>query len=164
MLGLGGDALGMPGARTTLGTLTSRRTLAGIELSARATLGDTRAAAGGDLFRFSGPIVSTAFSLDATRGLFGGLATLGVSSPLRVERARVSMLVPTSYDLITGALTEERSELNLRPDAREIDLSIGWAAALTGGSSLRLGLVRAFDAGHVAGAADVAGFVTFAIR
>ena len=165
VLGLGGDgALGHPNSRTTLATVTGQRQVAGMLLSARATVGNTRARDGGDLLRFTGPIVSTAFSLDTSRGVRGGLATVGLSSPLRVVRARASLLAPVSYDLITGALIEQRRELDLGPNARELDLSLGWAAALSHGSSLRLGLVRAFDAGHVAGATDTAGFVSLAIR
>ena len=164
VMGLGGDgALGVPDARTRLATLTARRTVAGLALSARATVGSTRTQ-GGDLLRLAGPITSTAFSLDGSRGLLGGVATLGLSSPLRVERARVSLLVPVSYDLVSGALVQQRRTFDLSPDARELDLSLGWTSALSSTSSLRLGLVRAFDAGHVAGATDAAAFATFVVR
>ena len=40
----------------------------------------------------------------------------------------------------------------------------GWSSALTSRSELRLGVARAFDAGHVSGATDTAGFVSLSLR
>ena len=48
--------------------------------------------------------------------------------------------------------------MDLSPAARELDAELGWSRALSSTSSLRFGIVRAFDAGNVAGARDVAGF------
>ena len=165
VLGMRGDAsLGLTGARTTLATLTYRRMLAGIDLTARATASSTRAHGGSDLLRFGGPLIGSAFSLEGARELLGGRATLGLSSPLRVERARAVLLAPVSFDLVSGALTTRAVAVDLAPDARELDLELGWSTALSQTSSLRFGVARAFDAGHVAGASDTAGFVTIAIR
>ncbi len=165
VLGFTGDmSLGLAGARTLLTTATIRRSLAGLMLSGRATIGSTHADRGAGPIRFANRLVSSAFSFDAVRSLFGGWASFGVASPLRVERARASVLVPISYDLATGDLTEERRSFDVSPRARELDLELGWTAALSPSSSLRVGVARAFDAGHVHGALDTAGFVTFAIR
>lgn len=165
VLGMRGDAtLGLNGARTTLATLTYRRMLAGIELTARATASSTRAHGGSDLLRFDGPLIGSAFVVEGARGLFGGRATLGLSSPLRIERAHAVLLAPVSFDLISGALMTRTVAVDLAPDARELDLELGWSTALSRTSSLRFGFARAFDAGHVAGASDTAGFVTIAIR
>ena len=164
LLGMRGDAgLGLGGARTTLATLIYRREL-GIDLTARATASSTRAEGGSDLLRFQGRLLGSAFSLEGARGLFGGRATLGLSSPLRVERARAVLLAPVSFDLVSGALTTRRIATDLTPDARELDLELGWSIALSRTASLRLGVAHAFDAGHVAGASDTASFVTIAIR
>jgi subtilisin family serine protease len=165
VLGMRGDAtLGLTGARTQLATLTYRRTLVGVDLTARATASSTRATGGSDLLRFAVPLVGSAFSLEGARGLFGGRATLGLSSPLRVERARAVLVAPVSFDLVTGALLTRAVAIDLAPDARELDLELGWSTALSRTSSFRVGIARAFDAGHVAGASDTAAFVTIAIR
>lgn len=116
------------------------------------------------MMRFSGPVRGSAFAVEGARGLFGGTATLGVSSPLRVERARSTLVVPVAYDLMTGALTTATIMVDLAPDARELDLELGWSTSLSPTSSLRLGVARAFDAGHVAGATDTAGFVALVLR
>lgn len=167
VLGFGGGmaASGLRGGRTTLTTLVARRTVAGVSLTARATTGSTSVDGGGDgPIRFDGRIVSTAFAVEGARPLFGGLATLGLSSPLRVERARASLLVPVAYDLMSGVLAEEGRTFDLSPTARELDLEFGWSTALASTSTLRVGVARAFDAGHVRGASDVAAFFNFVVR
>ena len=164
VLGLdGGIGLSLGGARTTLATLSGNRAVGAFLLSARATVGSTRAT-GSDTLRFAGDVISSAFAVEGGRGLLGGFATLGLSSPLRVERARADLLVPATYDLITGALVQERRSVDLSPAARELDAELGWLRALSPTSSLRFGIVRAFDAGNVAGARDVADFLSWVVR
>ena len=164
-LGMAGGAdIGFGGARTTMASLTVRRTLAGVPVSARVTAAVTRIDGESDMMRFAGTVSSSAFAVEGARPLFGGTATLGLSSPLRVEQARATLLVPISYDLVSGALTTATSTIDLAPRAREMDIELGWSTALSRGSSLRLGVARAFDAGHVSGATDTAGFVTLSIR
>ncbi len=165
VLGMRGDAaLSLSGARTTLATLIYQRAVAGIDLTARATGSSTRADGGSDLMRFDGPLLGSAFAVEGASRLFGGRATLGLSSPLRVERARAVLLAPVSFNLVSGALATRAVAVDLAPDARELDLELGWATALSRTSSFRVGVAHAFDAGHVAGASDTAGFVTIAIR
>ncbi len=161
---VGGADMGLRGARTTMASITMRRVLAGVPLSARVTAATTRMDGGSDLLRFAGPVSSTAFAVEGAQRLFGGVATLGLSSPLRVERARATMRSPVSYDLASGVLTTATETMELAPTAREMDLEFGWSTALSPGSFLRLGVARAFDAGHVAGATDTAGFLTLSLR
>jgi hypothetical protein len=164
-LGLrGGADIGIRGGRTTLGSLSLVRRVAGVTFSARATAGSTRVEGGSELLRFSGPLVSTAFSFEGARPMFGGIGSIGVSSPLRVERARASLLTPVAYDLMSGALVTERRTFDLSPYAREMDLELAWSAALSASSSVRFGVAQAFDAGHVAGARDTAGYITVVLR
>lgn len=160
----GGLDLGLAGATTTIATLTMRRTIAGVALSARSTAATTRVSGGSAMMRFAQPVLSTAFAVEGSRGLLGGMATLGLSSPLRVERARATMLVPVTYDLMSGALATRTAVVDLAPSARELDVELSWSAALSPMSSLRFGIARAFDAGHVAGATDTAGYVTLVLR
>lgn len=165
VLGLSGRAdLGLEGASTTMATLTMRRTVAGVALSARATAANTRVRGGSELMRFDQPVLGTAYAVEGARGLLGGVATLGLSSPLRVERARATMVLPVTYDLMSGALATRMAVVDLVPKARELDVELGWSAALSPMSSLRVGIAHAFDAGHVAGATDTAGFVTLVLR
>jgi hypothetical protein len=165
VLGLRDDAgAGAAGARTLLATAMLRRNVAGVLLSGRATVGSSSAADAVAGVRFDGRILSTAFAVEGARPLLGGLATLGLSSPLRVERARASLLVPVAYDLMSGALAEERRTFDLSPTARELDLELGWSTAVASTATLRVGVARAFDAGHVRGASDVAAFFNFVVR
>ncbi|WP_294243439.1 S8 family serine peptidase [uncultured Sphingomonas sp.] len=165
VLGLRGHAgFALSGSRTTLTTLTASRSVAGVLLSARATAATTRVVGGSDLLRFTGPMTGTAFALDAAYRLSGGTVTFGLSSPLRLERARAVVEAPVAYDLMTGVLATRLTSVDLTPTAREMDVELGWSAALSPTSSLRLGVAHAFDAGHVAGAQDTAGFVALVLR
>jgi len=165
VLGLSGGAdLGLEGASTTMVTLTMRRTVAGLMLSARATGANTRVRGGSELMRFDQPVLGTAYAVEGARGLLGGVATFGLSSPLRVERARATMVLPVTYDLMSGATATRMALVDLVPKARELDVELGWSAALSPMSSLRVGIAHAFHAGHVAGAADTAGFVMLVLR
>ncbi|MDQ1231025.1 hypothetical protein QE379_002451 [Sphingomonas sp. SORGH_AS 879] len=165
VLGLRGSAgFALSGSRTMLTTLTASRSVAGVLLSARATAATTRVDGGSDLLRFTGPMTGTAFALDAAYRLGGGTVTFGLSSPLRLERARAVVEAPVAYDLMTGVLATRLTTVDLTPAAREMDVELGWSAALSPTSSLRLGVAHAFDAGHVAGAQDTAGFVALVLR
>ncbi|WP_254602627.1 S8 family serine peptidase [Sphingomonas bacterium] len=150
-------------ARTWVATLTAAHELGSWRLGARATLALTHVK-GGERLRFAGPITSTAFGLKASRPTLGGLLDLGLSSPLRVQHARATLEVPLAYDLVTGALATEQRTLDLAPSARELDVEAGWSAVLSRTASLRLGVARAFDAGHAAGAADTAGYLSLTLR
>lgn len=164
-LGLRGDAsLGLSGARTTMVTATAARTLAGVTLTGRATIARTRVDGDGDLLRFDRSLLATAFSAEAGHRLLGGLATLGLSSPLHVERAVAMVRVPVSYDLASGALVTATAPIDIAPSAREMDLELGWSMAFSPTSSIRLGVARAFAAGNVAGMSDTAGFVALVLR
>ena len=165
VLGLRGSAgFALLGSQTTLATLTASRSIVGVLLSARATAATTRVAGGSDLLRFTGPMTGTAFALGAAHRLGGGTVTLGLSSPLRLEHARAVVEAPVAYDLMTGVLATRLTSVDLTPTAREMDVELGWSATLSPTSSLRLGIAHAFDAGHVAGAQDTAGFIALVLR
>ncbi|MDJ0276660.1 S8 family serine peptidase [Sphingomonas sp. 2R-10] len=165
VLGLrGATGFSLSGGRTTLATLTASRGIAGLLLSARATAATTRVEGGSDLLRFTGPLVGSAFAFDAARRLAGGTATLGLSSPLRLERARATVQAPVAYDLLSGALTTRTASIDLTPTARELDIELGWSTAFGPNQSLRLGIAHAVNAGHVAGVHDTAGFATLVLR
>lgn len=160
----GGTELGLIGARTMIASVTARRELFGVLLSVRATGSTTHVDGGSELMRFSGPVRGSAFAIEGAHGLLGGVATLRMSSPLRVERAGATVQLPVAYDLMTGVLTSADTALDLAPDARELDLELGWSKRLSANSSMRFGIARAFDAGHVKGTTDTAGFIALVLR
>ena len=161
---LAGDGFDLGDARTTMATLNAFSSFGQLVLTGRGSIASTRITGAGDLLRFDGPLIGTAFALEGAHPLWGGRFTVGLSSPLRLERARAIVAAPVTYDLMTGALDTEDLLLNLAPDAREIDIELGWSAWLFDRAALRLGVAHAFDAGHVSGASDTAGFITFTIR
>ena len=165
VLGLrGATGFALSGSRTTLATLTASRTVAGLSLSVRATAATTRVSGGSDLLRFTGPLVGSAFALDAAHRLGDGTATLGLSSPLRLERARATVQAPVAYDLMTSTLTTRMANIDLTTAAREFDIELSWSTAFGPGRSLRVGIAHAVNAGHVAGVHDTAGFATLVLR
>ncbi|MEC7817191.1 MAG: S8 family serine peptidase [Pseudomonadota bacterium] len=159
-----GDGFDLGDARTTMATLSATRSIGELVLTGRGSIASTRVTGASDLLKFDGPLIGTAFALEGAHPLWGGRFTLGLSSPLRLERARAIVAAPVTYDLMTGALDTEDLLLNLAPDAREIDIELGWSAWLFDRAALRLGVAHAFDAGHVSGASDTAGVITFTIR
>lgn len=165
VLGLQGvTGFGVSSSRTSLATLSARHLLGRVLLSARATAATTHVAGGSDLLRFTEPLTGTAFAFDAAHPLGGGTLTLGISSPLRLDRARAVVDAPVAFDLMTGALSTRSAVVDLTPATRETDVEIGWSAALSATSSLRFGIAHAFDAGHVAGAQDTAGFLSLTLH
>jgi hypothetical protein len=117
---------GLQGARTMLATAFARRTFSRSALTVQEAMGRTRAVAhGGDPNHSDGRIVSSAFSVEGARPMLGGFAMLGLSSPLRVERASASFLAPVAYDLVSGSFVEERRTFDLTPTLRELDLRLG---------------------------------------
>ncbi|MFK3890635.1 S8 family serine peptidase [Sphingomonas sp. NPDC079357] len=159
-----GATLGAAGARTMLVTLNAAGAIAGIDWRARVTASRTEPRGGSALLRLDRRLSGSAVAVEGRRVVRGGIATLGVSSPLRLDHAAGLALVPLSYDLIGGTLRETVQRLDLTPQAREWDVELGWSAAVGEHGAIRLGIAHAVDAGHVAGAHDTAGFVSMTWR
>jgi len=159
-----GDGFDLGDARTTMATLNATRSIGKLVLIGRGSITSTKVRGESDLLRFDGPLIGTAFALEGAHPLWGGRFTLGLASPLRLERAPAIVSAPVTYDLMSGSLKTRAHALDLAPDAREIDLELGWSAWLLNRAALRLGVAHAFNAGHVANASDTAGFVIFTIR
>lgn len=159
-----GATLDGANARSWLATLTGAQRIAGIDWRARVTMSRTRPRGGSALLRLDRDLTGSAFALAGSKVLLGGSMTLGVSSPLRLNRGSGLAVVPLSYDLIGGTLRKTVQRVDLTPRTREWDVELGWSARLGPRGTIRLGVARAFDAGHVAGAHDTAGFVGVAVR
>ena len=87
VLGLdGGIGLSLGGARTTLATLSGNRAVGAFLLSARATVGSTRAT-GSDTLRFAGDVISSALAVDGW--LFPGQHYLKPLSTRQIYRVVV---------------------------------------------------------------------------
>ncbi|WP_342585539.1 S8 family serine peptidase, partial [Sphingomonas endophytica] len=165
ILGLsGGPSIGIAGARSTVATLLAQRRFSGVDLTARATVVRTHVAGGSDLLRFPRPLLATAFGISGAHPLFGGVATLGLSSPLRVDRARPTVLKAVAFDLEHTRSTDAATTIDLKPRVRELDLEFGWSARWGERATIRVGAAHAHAAGHVANAQETAGFVSIAIR
>ena len=93
----------------------------------------------------------------------GGVATLGVTSPLKVESAKVRYTAPVAYDLATESLVSKSRTMDLAPDSREMNLELGWSGAF-GKSSLGFGAAYGFNAGNQQGQQSAAGWMRFATQ
>src|SRR3546814_11548690 len=67
------------------------------------------------LIAFADPVISSGFRFQAERTLFGGLALLGITSPLKVEHAQLRYTSAVGYDLETRITTDQTSSINLAP-------------------------------------------------
>lgn len=160
----GTGALAIQGGTTTLLTFGWTGDLGSVRISGEAIGGSTRVRASSPLFRFDGPILSTAFRLQADAPAFGGVGTFGITSPLRVDRALLRLSVPTAYDWQTGLIASDARSVDLRPSARELNLEFGWTTQIASRGWLRFGVARAVSAGNVPGRQDSAGFASFTLR
>jgi hypothetical protein len=104
-LGLRGTgAFQVDGATTTFATLGWSGEVGGLRLTGEAMAGRTRVRTASTMVQFAEPVLSGGFRLQADAAAFGGLATFGVTSPLRVERARLRYTAPVAFNLDTGEL------------------------------------------------------------
>lgn len=79
---------------------------------------------------------SSAWSFDASRdGLLGkqDRLALRLSQPLRVDSGGLSLLLPVSYDYVSGATVMERRHLSLAPQGRQIDAEASYGFPAAGG-------------------------------
>jgi hypothetical protein len=159
-LGLRGEGeFRINGAKSTfMGLGWSGRAL-GFGLSAEAMMGRTKVNASSGRLAFDS-ISTSGFRFIADHSAFGGMATFGFTSPLRVDRAQVRYTAPTGFDIETMSVVDQTRTLNLAPSGREMDVELGWARSF-GASSLSLGAVYGMNAGNRQGASSAGGWVRF---
>src|SRR3546814_1261544 len=102
------------------------------------------------LIAFADPVISSGFRFQAERTLFGGLALLGITSPLKVEHAQLRYTSAVGYDLETRTTIDQTSYINLAPSAREYNIELGWNRAL-GVGHLALGAALGLNSVNVEG-------------
>ncbi|UYY58017.1 S8 family serine peptidase [Sphingomonas sp. S2-65] len=164
-LGLrGSGAFAIAGGSTTMLTLGWSRSLAGMILTGEAVGGATSVDTGSPVMRFDGPILSSGFRFQADAPALGGIGTFGMTSPLRVDRARMRLTVPTAYDWHAGSISSDARRLDLAPGSREMNFELVWGTAIARDGWLRFGFAHAISAGNVRGVSDTAGFATLTLR
>ncbi|MCB6177141.1 S8 family serine peptidase [Rhodobacter sp. Har01] len=163
----GGEVFGLGDNRTGGGTAMAALTL-GMRSSLRgdgflqvgAELGLAQASGGGALTEV-GRMAFDSFGAEiGSRNVFsrGDRLTLGLSAPLAVSAGTARARLPV---LSTDGRTRMADiALPLAPEAREMDLRIGYDIPLARGADLRLDLIHAANFGNQAGLEDTAGALT----
>src|SRR3546814_9185508 len=104
--------------------------IAGVRIAGESMMGQTKVKTRNSLIAFADPVISSGFRFQAERTLFGGLALLGITSPLKVEHAQLRYTSAVGYDLETRTTIDQTSYINLAPSAREYNIELGWNRAL----------------------------------
>ena len=128
--------------------------MGGWGIEAGAELGVTGSEASGGMVREVSALATSAFSFSAERAFEdGGRLRLSLSQPLRVERGRLRLAVPTGRTK-RGEVVRGIVDAPLTPSGRQIDLGADWRRpAGAAGGELRLGATLSFQPGHEAGRA-----------
>src|SRR3546814_19330051 len=104
--------------------------IAGVRIAGESMMGQTKVKTRNSLIAFADPVISSGFRFQAERTLFGGLALLGITSPLKVEHAQLRYTSAVGYDLETRTTIDQTSYIHLAPSAREYTIELGWNRAL----------------------------------
>ena len=83
----------------------------------------------------AGKFQTGAYAFDLVKqGVLSSRDSLGfrLAQPLRVEHGGFAMMLPTSYDYMTGTATDTLSRLSLRPTGREMDAELSYGRTLIG--------------------------------
>src|SRR5690606_2145579 len=126
----GSGAFDIVGAKSDFVTVGWTGDVAGFNLTGEALAGRTNVETRNSLIEFTSPVLSSGFRFKAEREAFGGMALLGLTSPLKVERANLRYTAPGAYDLATRSVVNQTSYIDLAPTAREFNLEMGWAKTL----------------------------------
>jgi hypothetical protein len=160
-LGLQGTgAFEIIGAKSLFATADWQGSIHDARVSLKTMVGRTMPETAGGMIAFSGPIFATGFRLEGQQPFAGGALLLGVTSPLKVERATVRYTAPVAYDLDTLSLVNAARMLNLAPDARELNVELGWSKTFATGY-LSLGAAYALNSSHMRGEKSAAGWLRF---
>src|SRR3546814_18307544 len=96
--------------------------IAGVRIAGESMMGQTKVKTRNSLIAFADPVISSGFRFQAERTLFGGLALLGITSPLKVEHPQLRYTSAVGSDLAPRTTIEQTSYLNPigRPSCREL--------------------------------------------
>jgi hypothetical protein len=108
-----------------------------------------------------GKFETGAYGFDLSKfGVLTGNDKLGlrIAQPLRVERGGFAMMLPTSYDYVTGLATDTMQRMSLSPSGREVDGELSYGRSLLDGKAWFGGnLFYRRDPGHIANSPDDVG-------
>lgn len=158
MTGTGAFSIG--GGDTRLATIGWNGRVGGFTIAGQAMVGATSVRTSSPVMRFEGDVLSSGFRLQADHVALGGVASFGMTSPLRVERANLRIDAPVGYDVATESVLVDVRTIALAPDAREMNFEMGWARSF-GVSRLSIGAAYGLNAGNVRGASSAAGWLRF---
>lgn len=117
----------------------------GWSLQGYGSLGLTRLSIdGSSVVTGASTLLTTRMGLQADGPLLGGVLSLGVAQPLRVEKGSAHLTVPTGYDYDSTSLIYSHENASLAADKREVQFTAGFAHAVHGGS-IRLGVTQAVN-------------------
>jgi len=159
----GSGSFNIDGAKSLFATVGWNGNLAGFGLSAEGLLGSTNITTSNSLISFNSSILSSGFRFAARHHLLGGRAVVGLTSPLKVERANIRYEAPTAYDLASRSTTDSVSNINLAPSSREMDLEAGWSHNV-GSSTFSFGSALGLNTGNVRGQSSAAAWLRFNTR
>lgn len=146
-----GGAFGRLAAGVSFGGVGLSARVGPWRLSADGELGSVRPEARHGIVRGVSRLVTSAFSLAAERSLGDGeRLRLSASQPLRVERGRARLSIPTGRTP-DGAVTRSMVAAPLSPSGRQVDLAGEWSRPLAPGGELRLGATLSLQPGHETG-------------
>ena len=140
---------GQLSAATLIGGFELRFQAGGWDLAAAAELGWTLAELGGGIISDLSGLVSSTFSLHATRRLTGtDRLTFSLSQPPRLEQGLATLSLPVGRT--QGGRVRYRSvAAELTPSGRELNLAAGWQREQLLGGTFRAELGLASDPGHI---------------
>ncbi len=144
---VGQGAFGQLAASTAFGGLDGGVTVGRWSLGARGEVGVVRPEAWGGVLQDLSLLTTSTFELhaDAAFGDGGGLR-FSLSQPLRVDRGRASLLVPSERTR-DGAIRHQAIAADLAPNGRQLDAAAAWRRPL-GLGELRIGAVWTRWPGH----------------
>jgi subtilisin family serine protease len=82
---------------------------------------------------------------------------LQVNQPLRVEGGSALLALPTSFSYATMRASNSLRSLSLKPDARELDVELGYRLTTGGLGDVQLNLFHRFNPGHQSTVRDDSG-------
>src|SRR3546814_16772122 len=95
----GSGAFNIEGAQSMFVTGGWTGDIAGFRITGESMMGQTKVKTRNSLIAFADPVISSGFRFQAERTLFGGLALLGITSPLKVEHAQLRYPSAVGYEI-----------------------------------------------------------------
>ena len=119
-------------------------------------LGGTTAISGSGSARFDSAALKIGGSNVFAKG---DRLTLGVAMPMAVSSGERMLNLPVHREAASASF--EQVALNLAPENRQVDLEIGYQAALSDGLEMKLSVIRSNNFGNRAGEVDSGGAIGF---